>query len=161
MPKKRLSSASIGITLEIKRKPLRSFATSSLCEHAIEILITDDLVKELSPWDEWRNHSSTEAKGKGYQQEREVWVNNDLITSHVAKFRQHTYVPTKAIGRSGSKGASSPPSISYSSNYFHVLAEETEHEEEEEQEECLHITLAIRPQSPEEQWQEALSRDME
>jgi hypothetical protein len=49
-----------------------------LCEHAVKLLIEDDLVRELSPHDEWRIHPSTEARGKGFQHERRLWVTNDL-----------------------------------------------------------------------------------
>ncbi len=51
-------------TIKIKRKraPIWPFATRNLCERVIELLIKDDLVRELFPPDEWRIHPSTEAR---------------------------------------------------------------------------------------------------
>ncbi len=61
-----------------KRAPIWPFTTRSTCEHAIKLLAKDELVRELSPLDEWRIHSSTEARGKGNQHERMLWFENDL-----------------------------------------------------------------------------------
>ncbi len=93
-------------TIKIKRKraPVWPFATRDLCERVIELLIKDELVRELSPPDEWRIHPSTEARGKGFQHERKLWVTNDLGTWHIAKLRQHAQDPTKSAGRSGFEG---------------------------------------------------------
>jgi hypothetical protein len=84
------------------------FATRDLCERVIELLIKDELARELSPPDEWRIHPSTEAPGKGFQHERKLWVTNDLGTWHIAKLRQHAHDPTKSAGRSGFEGGFVP-----------------------------------------------------
>jgi hypothetical protein len=47
------------IKIKRKRAPVWPFATRDLCEHAIKLFVTDDLVRELSPLDEWRIHPST------------------------------------------------------------------------------------------------------
>ncbi len=60
-----------------------------MCEQVIKLLAEDELVKELSPPEDWRTQSSTEAKGKGFQHERRLWVKNDLNSWHIAKIRQH------------------------------------------------------------------------
>ncbi len=93
-------------TLKIKRKkaPVWPFATRSVCEHVVKLLVEDDLVRELSPQDEWRIHPSTEARGKGFQHERRLWVRNDLNAWHIAKLRQHAQDSTKYAGRSGFEG---------------------------------------------------------
>jgi hypothetical protein len=49
-----------------------------LYEHDVKLLIEEDLIRELSPSDEWRIHPSTEARGKGYQNERRLRATNDL-----------------------------------------------------------------------------------
>ena len=54
------------IKFKRKRAPVWPFATRDLCEHAVKLLMEDDLVQELSPLDEWRIHPSTEARGKGF-----------------------------------------------------------------------------------------------
>ncbi len=70
-------------------------ATRNMCEQVIKLLAEEELVRELSPPEEWRIHPSTEAKGKGFQHERRLWVKNDLNARHIAKIRQHAQDPTK------------------------------------------------------------------
>jgi hypothetical protein len=43
-----------------------------MCEQVIKLLAKDELVRELSPPEEWRIHPSTETKGKGFQHERRL-----------------------------------------------------------------------------------------
>jgi hypothetical protein len=76
MSKQTIKNASIKI--KRKRAPVWPFATRNLCEQVVKLLIEEDLVRELSPPDDWRIHPSTEARGKGYQHERKLWVTNDL-----------------------------------------------------------------------------------
>ncbi len=94
------------VSFKIKRKraPIWPFATRNLCEQAIKLLIKENLVRELSPPDDWRIHPSTEARCKGYQHERKLWVTNDLNAWHIAKLHQHAQDPTKSVGRSGFEG---------------------------------------------------------
>ena len=94
------------VSIKIKRKktPVWPFATRDLCEQVVKLLTEDDLVRELSPPDEWRIHPSTEARGKGFQHERKMWVKNDLNAWHIAKLRQHAQDPTKQAGRTGFEG---------------------------------------------------------
>ena len=68
----------VSIKIKRKRAPVWPFATRSLCEHVVKLLIEEDLVRELSPPGDLRIHPSTEARGKGYQHERKLWVTNDL-----------------------------------------------------------------------------------
>jgi hypothetical protein len=68
----------VPIKIKRKRAPVWPFATRSLCEQAVKLLIEEELVRELSPPDVLRIHPSTEARGKGYQHERKLWVTNDL-----------------------------------------------------------------------------------
>ena len=91
----------VSIKIKRKRALVWPFATRSLCEHDVKLLIEEDLVRELSPPDEWRIHPSTEARGKGDQHERKLWVTNDLNAWHIAKLRQHAQDPTKSARRSG------------------------------------------------------------
>jgi hypothetical protein len=62
----------VNVSLKIKRKraPVWPFATQSLCDQVVKLLIEDDLVQELYPPHEWRIHPSTEARGKDFQHER-------------------------------------------------------------------------------------------
>jgi hypothetical protein len=57
-------------SLKIKRKRalVSPFATS-MCEQAIALLSKAELVRELSPPEEWRIRPLTEARGKGFQHE--------------------------------------------------------------------------------------------
>jgi len=64
MSKQPIDHASLKI--KIKRAPVYLFATRTMCEHVIKILDDDELVKELSPPEKWRNLPSTEARGKGF-----------------------------------------------------------------------------------------------
>jgi hypothetical protein len=93
-------------TLKIKRNraPVWPFATRRICEQVINLLVEDELVREFSPPEEWRIHSSTEARGKGFQHERRILVKNDLNARHIAKIRQHAQDPTKSTGRLGFEG---------------------------------------------------------
>ena len=70
----------VSIKIKRKRASVWPFATRNLCKEVVKLLIEEDLVRELSPPppDEWRIHPSTEARGKGYQHERKLWVTNDL-----------------------------------------------------------------------------------
>jgi hypothetical protein len=102
MSKQPFDNASVSI--KRKRAPVWPFATRDLCEQVVKLLIEDDLVRELSPPDEWRIHPSTEARGKGFQHERRLWVTNDLNAWHIAKLRQHAQDPTKQTGRTGFEG---------------------------------------------------------
>ena len=86
----------VSIKIERKRAPVWPFATRNLCEQVVKLLIEEDLVRKLSPPDEWRIHPSTEARRKGYQHERKLWVTNDLNAWHIAKRRQHAQDPTKS-----------------------------------------------------------------
>ena len=70
-------------------------ATRPLCEQAITSLICENLVKQFITPDQWRIHSSIEARGKGFQHERKLWVENDFGTWHVAMIRYHAHDPTK------------------------------------------------------------------
>ncbi len=79
----------VSIKIKRKRAPVWPFATRNMCEPDGKLLIEEDLVRELSPPDDWRIHPSTEARGKGYQHERKHWVTNDLNAWHIAKLRQH------------------------------------------------------------------------
>jgi hypothetical protein len=56
------------VSFKIKRKraPVLHFAIRSLCEQVVKLLIEEDLIRELSPLDEWRIHPSTEARGKSF-----------------------------------------------------------------------------------------------
>ena len=47
--------------LKIKRKraPMWSFATKSMCERVVKLLAKDEIVRELSPPEDWRIHPST------------------------------------------------------------------------------------------------------
>jgi hypothetical protein len=80
------------------------FATKSTCEQAINLLAKDEIVKDLSPLEKWRIHPSTGTRGKGFQNERRLWVKNDLNVWHIAKIRQHAQGPMKTAGRSGFEG---------------------------------------------------------
>ncbi len=93
-------------TLKIKRTraPVRPFAIRSLCEHVIKLLGEDELVRELSPPEEWRIHPLTKARGKGFQHERRLWVKNNLSVWHIAKMRKHAQNPTKSARRSSFEG---------------------------------------------------------
>jgi hypothetical protein len=91
----------VSINIKRKRAPVWSFATRCLCGHVVKLLVEDDFVRELSPPNEWRIHSSTEARGKGFQHERRLWVTNDLNAWHITKLRQHAQDPTKSASRSG------------------------------------------------------------
>jgi hypothetical protein len=83
-----------------KRTPTCPFATRTMCEQAINLLAKDELVRELGPPDEWLIYTSMEATCKGFQQERRLWVKNDLKSWHVAKIRQHAYDSTRIARRS-------------------------------------------------------------
>jgi len=85
MSKLPIDNASIKI--KRKRAPVWPFASRDLCEQVVKLLMEDDLVRELSPPDEWRIHPSIEARGKGFQHERRLWVTNDLNAWHIAKLR--------------------------------------------------------------------------
>jgi hypothetical protein len=80
------------------------FATRDLCEKVVKLLAKDAFVRELSPPEERRIHPSTEARGKGFQHERRLWVKNDLNAWHIAKLRQHAQDPSKSGGRSWFEG---------------------------------------------------------
>jgi len=72
----------------------------NLCEQVIKLLAEEELVRELFPPEEWRIHTSTEARDKGFQHERRLWVKNDLNALRIAKICQHAQDPTKSAGRS-------------------------------------------------------------
>jgi hypothetical protein len=93
----------VNATIKIKRKiaPVWPFVTMDLCEKVVKLLAKDEFVRELSPPEEWRIHPSTEARGKGFQHESRLWVENDLNAWHVAKLRHHAQDPAKSAGRSG------------------------------------------------------------
>jgi hypothetical protein len=66
-----------------------------MCEQVIGLLSKSELVKDLYPMEERRIHPSTEARGKGFQHKRRIWVKNDLSTWHIiAKIRRHAQDPT-------------------------------------------------------------------
>jgi hypothetical protein len=76
------------------------FATRSICEQAIKLLVKDELVKKLSPLEKWRVRPSTEARDKGSQHERRLCVKNDINAWHIAKIHQHAKHPSKTAERS-------------------------------------------------------------
>jgi len=76
MPKQPIDHSAFKI--KRKRAPVWPFATKSLCEQVVKLLAEDELDRELSLPEDWRIHPSTEARGKGFQHERRLWVKNDL-----------------------------------------------------------------------------------
>ncbi len=87
-----------------KRAPVWPFATRSLCEQALLVLIGEGTIEELSPPDEWRIHPSTEARGSAFQHERLVWGTDDAGALVKIKIRQHSQDPGKTAGRTGFEG---------------------------------------------------------
>ena len=91
------------VSLKIKRKRalVWPFATCSMYEHVVKLLVEDELVKELSPPEAWRIHPSIETRGKGLHHERRLLVKNVLTAWHITKLRQHAQDPKKSARRSG------------------------------------------------------------
>jgi hypothetical protein len=75
-----------------------------MCERVVKLLTDDEVVKELSPPEDWRIHPSIVKRGKGFHHERRLWVKNDLNVWHIAKMRQHAQDPNESVGRSGFEG---------------------------------------------------------